>query len=346
MSRVPSDVPNSSSRQGRAPDDPRLVQVVQEYLAQFEAGMNPDRQQFINRHPDLSAAIAECLDGLQLVHQAMRSDPPPRLQTGAAAVDLPIPGGANLLGDFRIVREIGRGGMGIVYEAEQLSLGRRVALKVMSFAATFDSRQLQRFRNEAQAAAQLHHTNIVPVFAVGSERGVHFYAMQLIEGQSLAVLIRHLRQQAGIMPETASLSSYVLQTVEQDSAGGTRAASSQANSASIVAGRETASQFSAVLSTQHVDRRADFHGNAARLIGQAAQALEHAHDFGIVHRDIKPANLLVDSRGSLWVTDFGLAQFQADVGLTQSGDILGTMRYMSPEQASGQRVLLDHRTDI
>src|SRR5262249_43419509 len=101
------------------------------------------------------------------------------------------------LGDFRIIREIGRGGMGIVYEAEQLSLGRRVALKVLPFAATFDAKHLQRFRNEAQAAAQLHHTNIVPVFAVGSERGVHFYAMQLIAGQSLAHVLRQVRRRAG-----------------------------------------------------------------------------------------------------------------------------------------------------
>src|SRR5207249_466398 len=97
------------------------------------------------------------------------------------------------LGDFRIIREIGRGGMGVVYEAVQMSLGRRVALKVLPFAAALDSKQLQRFRNEAQAAAQLHHSNIVPVYAVGCERGVHYYAMQIIEGQNLADLIADMR---------------------------------------------------------------------------------------------------------------------------------------------------------
>src|SRR5919201_1876028 len=94
------------------------------------------------------------------------------------------------LGDFELVREVGRGGMGVVYEARQASLNRRVALKVLPFAATLDPRQLQRFKNEAQAAACLHHTNIVPVHSVGCERGVHYYAMQFIDGRSLAELLR------------------------------------------------------------------------------------------------------------------------------------------------------------
>src|SRR5206468_5523815 len=98
-----------------------------------------------------------------------------------------------LLGDFRIIREAGRGGMGVVYEAEQVSLGRRVALKVLPFAAALDPRQLARFRVEAQAAAQLHHTNIVPVFSVGVERGVHYYAMQFIEGRTLAEVVADQR---------------------------------------------------------------------------------------------------------------------------------------------------------
>ncbi len=112
--------------------------------------------------------------------------------TGLAAA--PLAEGAHL-GDFRIVREVGRGGMGVVYEAEQVSLQRRVALKVLPFAATLDPRRLLRFQNEARAAGQLHHTNIVPVHAVGCERGFHYYAMQFIEGQTLAALIADLRRQ-------------------------------------------------------------------------------------------------------------------------------------------------------
>src|SRR5439155_4093810 len=102
-----------------------------------------------------------------------------------------------VLGDYRLLREIGRGGMGVVYEADQISLRRQVALKVLPFAVALDGRQLQRFKTEAQAAAQLHHSNIVPVFAVGCEQGVHYYAMQFIEGQTLAQLIRELRAENG-----------------------------------------------------------------------------------------------------------------------------------------------------
>ena len=91
-----------------------------------------------------------------------------------------------MLGEFRIIRELGRGGMGVVYEAEQTSLHRRVALKVLRFGVGADEEAMQRFRREAETVARLHHTNIVPIFAVGCERGVHYYAMQFIEGRSLA----------------------------------------------------------------------------------------------------------------------------------------------------------------
>lgn len=172
-------------------DDPRVVRAVQGYLAALEAGDPLDRQTYIAQHPEIAAELAECLAGLDFIHAAAsnwRETPLEAVSVDHAATSSPSP-----LGDFRIVREIGRGGMGVVYEAMQLSLGRRVALKVLPFAAALDPKQLQRFKNEAQAAAQLHHNNIVPVYAVGCERGVHFYAMQLIQGHSLSVLIRQMR---------------------------------------------------------------------------------------------------------------------------------------------------------
>ncbi|HEX4150420.1 MAG TPA: protein kinase, partial [Pirellulales bacterium] len=186
-----------ADEQGMNFDDPRVATAVQEFLSALESGQRPSRQHLLDRYPDIATELAQCLDGLELVHEAaagMRPPPSPRtpIETSASSADGALP-----LGDFSLVREIGRGGMGIVYEAVQLSLGRRVAVKVLPFAAALDPQHLQRFKNEAQAAAQLHHSNIVPVYAVGSQRGVHYYAMQLIDGQPLSVIIQQLRERAG-----------------------------------------------------------------------------------------------------------------------------------------------------
>jgi serine/threonine protein kinase len=300
-------------------DDPRVTEALEEYLAALEAGQRPSRQAFLARHPAIADALAECLAGLDALHEASAPAAPP-----AAPAEWQ-PG--TPLGDFRIVREIGRGGMGVVYEAEQLSLGRRIALKMLPFALTLDPRQLQRFKNEARAAAQLHHTNIVPIYSVGCERGVHFYAMQYIEGQTLAEVIAELRRLGG--RETAGdepTSPYV--------------AGAEAATADTIPERPGA------LATAYSAAQTQFFRSVVQLGVQAAEALEHAHGYGVVHRDIKPGNLLVDGHGHLWVTDFGLAQFHSDAALTLTGDLLGTLRYMSPEQALARRGLVDHRTDI
>ena len=166
---------------------------MHEYVTAIESGDPPDREEFLAKHVDISSALAACLDSLALV---LAAAPRLRLNPGDHAANSSPVAMPAALGDFRIFRELGRGGMGVVYEAEQLSLGRRVALKVLPFASALDATRLQRFKNKAQAAAQLHHTNIVPVYAVGCEHGVHFYAMQLIEGKTLASLILEMAHEA------------------------------------------------------------------------------------------------------------------------------------------------------
>jgi eukaryotic-like serine/threonine-protein kinase len=211
--------------------------------------------------------------------------------------------------DFQIIRELGRGGMGIVYEAVQTSLGRRVALKVLQDRVALDPRRLRRFQVEAQAAASLRHPHIVPVFATGSEEGIAYYAMQYIEGRDLARIIGDLRR--------------------DDSS--------------------EASWLDGQMSAPHkpiFDQSKSFESDVARLALQAATALDHAHANDVLHRDIKPSNLLIDEEGDLWITDFGLARISGVLDLTQTGDAVGTPQYMSPEQALGRRTPLDGRTDV
>jgi serine/threonine protein kinase/tetratricopeptide (TPR) repeat protein len=319
-------------------EDPYVV-ALQEYQALLEAGRRPDRTSFMCRFPAEAASLADAMDGLDFLYQAVGSS---RGSGGAIAPDgRPVP---SQLGDFRIVREIGRGGMGVVYEAEQISLGRRVALKVLPFAAAIDERQLQRFKTEAQAAAHLHHTNIVPVFAVGADRGVHYYAMQFIEGRTLAHVIRELRKESkppstpGLLDKDAEVPSgtTINQPVEAPAEVGK---GSTAEQAALTTRPRTGG------SSEPLRLGPGYYKALARLAIQAAEALEYAHSMGIVHRDIKPANMLVDARGNLWVADFGLAQFHGG-DQTATGDVLGTLRYMSPEQAGGRRGTVDHRTDI
>jgi serine/threonine protein kinase/tetratricopeptide (TPR) repeat protein len=297
-----------------------LDKVTEAFLARHRAGEQPGVSDYVREYPELTEQIRKLFPVLLMMegHGLEAGEPRPE---GEVVI-------AGQLGDFRILREIGRGGMGIVYEAEQLSLGRHVALKVLPAAATLDPKQLQRFKNEAQAAAHLQHSNIVAVHAVGCDRGVHYYAMQLIEGQSLATLISSLRN-----PAATSLTAL---------AGATPPSSSGSLPTAVIACHDPETAAPLPRSIQG----AGYFRMAAILGIQAAQALEHAHQLGVIHRDVKPANLLVDRRSDLWVTDFGLALLQGDARLTLSGDLVGTLRYMSPEQALARHGLVDHRTDI
>src|SRR6516165_4597037 len=170
--------------------DRLAAEVVAEITDRLHAGEPVDVAEYLTRYPGLADRLRPLLAALDVLAQ-LSSSAGSAGSLGRSFIGNDMSG---TLGDFRLLREVGRGGMGVVYEAEQVSLGRRIALKVLPFALTLDPRQLQRFKNEAQAAAHLHHSHIVPVYAVGCERGVHFYAMQFIEGQSLAEVIHDLRR--------------------------------------------------------------------------------------------------------------------------------------------------------
>jgi serine/threonine protein kinase/tetratricopeptide (TPR) repeat protein len=353
--------------------DSVLDDVLEELANRVQAGDPVDCDAILAKYPEHAEALRRLLPAMEVMAEfgvsasrlAARGEPP-STTTARSLPDAEL----GTLGDFRILREIGRGGMGVVYEAEQISLGRRVALKVLPFAAALDAQQLQRFKTEAHAAAQLHHTNIVPVFWVGCERGVHYYAMQFIEGQTLAQAIAEQREmehtpRANFPPlekgERRGVGRRSHEAVEHpipDPRSAAPAAAVEASPPTKPASSFPFSQTAEFVSTASAQsgdksphskgssRTREFIRTAVGLGIQAAEALDHAHKVGIIHRDIKPANMLLDTQGRLWITDFGLARLQDDAGVTMTGDLLGTLRYMSPEQALAKRGYLDHRTDI
>lgn len=304
--------------------DSELAEVLDGYLRSLENNAPLDVERLVAEHPTIAEDIRAFVASVDMLHGATQgvnldSASEPARTVGANHTSAKRHADKRL-GDFEIGPEIGRGGMGVVYEATQISLQRKVALKVLPFAAMWDHKQIARFQNEAQAAAQLQHANIVPVFAVGQERGVHFYAMQLIQGRSLDQILVELRRETRNDPGDAEQCLVSTMAVE--------------------------STVLSELSSKHAAGQSRYCRAIAGLGIQAASALQYAHECGVIHRDVKPSNLLVDHRNKLWITDFGLARVQNSPGVTVTGDVVGTLRYMSPEQAVGKQALVDPRSDI
>lgn len=303
--------------------DRELAEVLDRYLKSLEDDAPLDVDQLVVEYPRIADDIRAFVESIDMLHGAthgMHGESQAQAASNGAETVAAKRHVEKRLGDFEIGAEIGRGGMGVVYEATQISLQRKVALKVLPFAAMWDHKQIARFQNEAQAAAQLQHASIVPVFAVGQERGVHFYAMQLIQGRSLDQILNELRRESN--KEHPPAEQCLVSTVSAEST------------------------VHSELSSEHAAGQSRYCRAIAGLGIQAANALQYAHECGVIHRDVKPSNLLVDHRNKLWITDFGLARVQDSPGVTVTGDVVGTLRYMSPEQATGNQALVDPRSDI
>jgi serine/threonine protein kinase len=296
------------------PDDRHPVDVLaEEFAERCRRGEHVSVSDYANRHPEHAQQLRELLPPIALMEKLKR-----RNSSGSAGVAVATALKLERLGDFRIVREIGRGGMGIVYEAVQESLDRHVALKVLSRASMLDDQHVQRFEQEARAAAGLHHTNIVPIFGVGEHDGLHYLVMQLIPGRSLAEILCELSggEHPAAMPTGGG--------------GGSGGMATHAGTRNGVA----------------PPRGKRYWRWAADLARQTADALHYAHRQGILHRDVKPANVLLDERGAAWITDFGLAKLAGELqprNVTRSGDVVGTLQYMAPEGLHSQA---DTRSDI
>jgi serine/threonine protein kinase len=317
-----------------------LETLLEDFVQRCREGESPCVSEYAARHP----AHAERIEALFPAVAAMerfRAEERSKREALSRRNALPHPPGQ--LGDFHIIREIGRGGMGIVYEAEQRSLGRSVAVKVLPTHALLRGRSLQQFQREARTAARLQHTSIVPVFGVGEQDGLHYYVMPLVRGVGLDEIIQELRARG-------------------DAAG----ADSTSRGNGHRPPRDVGALVPALTARKFATRRApaqddknetgcaravrgpgggspSYWDTVARIGLQAAEALDHAHGQGTLHRDVKPSNLLLDEDGVVSVADFGLARALDDSDVSHSSDFAGTARYMAPEQMRGTA---DVRSDI
>ena len=341
-----------------------VEKLAEEFAERYRRGERPAVTEYTARHPELAEQIRDLFPALIEMEQVGS------VQSPLERPDIPVlPSGTALprqLGEYRILRQVGRGGMAVVYEAVQESLGRHVALKVLPFQALGNPTYLERFRREAKAAARLHHTNIVPVFGVGQDHGVHYYAMQFIQGQSLDLVLEELKRlrAARATPNLACHAAGAALTVSVAEGLLTGQFPEQppvraVPGADLPTGRVTApggepacltsnlEDTGANSTTSHSELTqqslTDYYRSVARVTVQVAEALEYAHRNGVLHRDIKPSNLLLDTQGTVWVTDFGLAKADDSGELTTPGDIVGTLRYMAPERFRGEA---DARSDV
>ncbi|MEZ5965479.1 MAG: serine/threonine-protein kinase [Planctomycetota bacterium] len=291
-----------------ASDIDRLRAAIEAHERFVAEGGHRSASDFLAEHADLGDLL------LPLLHERTRAAP---LENAT---------NARVLDDFRLLRELGRGGMGVVYEAEQISLGRRVAVKILPAHLAGDPDRRARFVRESRLAASLDHPGIAKVISAHADDDLLWFAMECIDGAPLdRVLSRVTDTRAALM------TSRVLESVVHE-----------------VTGRR-GDTAAGVLGDQRRPRMTWGASHVETVVGigvQIADALQHAHVHGVVHRDVKPANIVLRGDGTAVLTDFGLARELGGSALTITGDFLGTPSYSAPEQLTGNRATLDHRADI
>ena len=283
----------SESESERSLREQQVDALIAEYYQSVERGEPLDQAGFLAAHPDFADELREFLADIGQLADLVRPAAPDLAETyiqpPSEAPPLAPKTVIRYFGEYKLIKQVGMGGMGVVYKARQSKLRRTVALKLIKSGALANPHDLQRFQVEARAAARLSHPGIVPVYEVGVFENQHFYTMEYVAGGSLSRLYRDKP---------------------------------------VVARR------------------------ASKLVQKLAEAMHYAHQNGIVHRDLKPANVLLTAKGQPRITDFGLAKVTQsedethDATLTETGQILGTVGYMSPEQAGGKTRLVGPSTDI
>ena len=278
--------------------------LMEQFTRECREGLAPSINDYADKYPSVATKIRGLFPAIEAIETFGRvDDSQKRFQQATAKFDLDQP---TSIGDYKIVREVGRGGMGIVYEAIQQSLGRPVAIKIL-LKTSNEAKQIRQFEREAATAAKLHHTNIVPVFGVGNQDQYHYYVMQLIDGVGFDQVVVALKN-----PNVAAPHPQL----------------------------EKIAKWLPEVEATHTGR---YFRSVAKIAQSLAEALSYAHEQGTLHRDIKPANLLIDTTGHVWLADFGLAKAIESHDASRTGEVVGTLRYMSPEQFAGKP---DHRSDI
>ncbi|MBN1420516.1 MAG: serine/threonine protein kinase, partial [Planctomycetes bacterium] len=318
---------SGSEDDGRLHDDDAFQEVLAEYIDRLNAGEMLHKEEILQTHPEWADAILAHLETFR--------------EIGAVPQD-----GSHLgmFGGYTILSEIGRGGMGVVYEALDSGMDRRVALKVLPAGLKIHEKSVIRFRREARIVGKLRHPNIVSVYATGVEDATPYIAMEFVEGETLEKVLERKRPRDEA--DSAGLGSRILTGIQRAFAAARTTVESRPPSESHKDSErghgDTRSPIPS--STEEIDL--SYSIRMARTFAAVADGLQHAHSMGIIHRDVKPSNLILDREGNLRILDFGLARLEGQQSLTASDEVIGTPRYMSPEQARARNVSIDYRTDI
>ncbi len=304
--------------------DLKVYELLEEFMSLLRKGQGIPVREFAQQYPEFSDRITADFPAL-LMAEGLK----PRISMAPGITAVVDPGKApELLAGYRVLRQIGQGGMGVVYEAEHPRLSRKLAIKVL-LGRKSKSDLAERFRREAEAVSRLNHPNIVQVFDFGEHNGVPYLAMPLVDGYSLDRMLEEYRSANSSQQGTRSSAGLLTMA--------TNGRSSKSHERTVKP-ENTGCDFHRLIGPE-----ADFK-QLAKIGADVASALTHAHENGTIHRDIKPGNLILDGSGKIWVTDFGLAKVRDEANdLSRSGDVIGTPRFMSPEQMRG---LCDERSDI
>ena len=319
-------------------DPETLEQIVDHFTNRLRAGEHPAIADYQKRHPQFKDEIEDLLASVTMIEQLKSNS----TNSSSKSRSLDEVSGLEQIGQYKINGEIGRGGMGVVFEAVHESLGKRVAIKVMPTPLVNSKNFVERFKREAQSAARLHHTNIVSVFGVGEGDGYHYYVMDLIEGQTLGAVIRGFNASH---PNSTKIDRY---DTRVDMSG----ERTLAITPSIISEKPTAISLEEKKTLETPTNnsqarpsvKASHYRWAARIAADIADAVAFAHDADLLHRDIKPSNIILDQKGQVWITDFGLAiDSRCDIYLTKTRDVIGTPKYLSPESLEGK---YDYRSEV